>query len=844
MKSITSPAFSQSSNPQKRLYKILDRLQVEVSVTSNPYQLELDHLFQMAARINKKRGFLFVSKLLGKHIPVNAALSLSSGAVLGCLYESIILNKPNTVPAAELRNAFDNIESANALYKRLMDSKIKVDEPTLFIGFAETATALGHSMFDAFEGNVAFLHTTREQIDYLTSLINFEEEHSHAVSHRCYAGNPEIFTNASKVVLVDDEITTGNTSLNIIKELHNRFGHRDFVVASLLDWRSAADRERFDILESELDIRIQCLSLLKGTIAVEGTPLTELTEQAEQAASAEERETEFRKHSISRFFEHLEPGLSEAGDTSRDAVPYARFTGRFGIDSAQSKELQHEIVQAAEFLTAHRMGKRTLCMGTGEFMYIPMRIASLMGDGVSYQSTTRSPIFPSERDQYAVKSAYRFDSMEDMTVNNYMYNLSSGLYDEVFVFIERELEPEGSESFVRALREIGIPLVHLVYVSNQSRRFGHPIASPSLMGSYKPQDAVFLLKDISSIPLERGTEDREEAIQSGTHYSEMLPVEYRPSDAYLKLFHENLERSARQVAEAVAVVSEQIVNRRGTNLVLVSLARAGTPVGVLIKRYIKAYYNRDLCHYSISIIRGKGIDENALKYILVNHPEDNIQFIDGWTGKGAIRKVLIQACEKFKREYGAELSDDLAVLADPGHCSATFGTREDFLIPSACLNSTVSGLISRTVLRDDLIGPYDFHGAKYYSEWEKDDLSNIYVDTIERHFDSVRKDALSIAEKLLKQVDNPVTWKGEQDIRRIQQDYGIADINLIKPGVGETTRVLLRRVPWKILVNDDNNPNLVPILLLARERGVPIEVYPNLTYACCGIIKPLGEGKL
>ncbi|WP_372660557.1 cysteine protease StiP family protein [Cohnella sp.] len=372
-------------------------------------------------------------------------------------------------------------------------------------------------------------------------------------------------------------------------------------------------------------------------------------------------------------------------------------------------------------------------------------------------------------------------------------------------------------------------------------RFDHHIAPPSIKGSYKPEDVVFLLKDISAIPLERGTEDREEAIQSGTHYSEMLPVEYRPSEAYIDLFHKTLALSAPKVAEAVAVVSEQIVSKRGTSLVLVSLARAGTPIGVLIKRYIKAYYHRDLNHYSISIIRGKGIDENALKYILINHPGEDVQFIDGWTGKGAIRKVLIQACEKFNREYGVRLNDDLAVLADPGSCSATFGTRDDFLIPSACLNSTVSGLISRTVLRDDLIGPEDFHGAKYYAEWEKDDLSNVYVDTIEQHFDAARPDALIAAIQLLEQQGDPLTWRGEQDIRRIQQDYGISDINLIKPGVGETTRVLLRRVPWKILVNDINNPNLVPILLLANEREVPIEVYPDMTYSCCGIIKPLRE---
>nr|WP_229263960.1 cysteine protease StiP family protein [Cohnella cholangitidis] len=362
------------------------------------------------------------------------------------------------------------------------------------------------------------------------------------------------------------------------------------------------------------------------------------------------------------------------------------------------------------------------------------------------------------------------------------------------------------------------------------------------MGSYKPEDAVFLLKDLSHLALERGTEDREEAIQSGTHYSEMLPMEYRPSEAYIELFHETLQATARRVALAAAVVSEQILSKRGRNLALVSLARAGTPIGVLIRRYIRRYYDRDLPHYSISIIRGKGIDENALKYILRTHPQAEIQFIDGWTGKGAIRKVLINACNRFEQKYGVKLSGDLAVLADPGRCSGTFGTREDFLIPSACLNSTVSGLISRTVLRDDLIGPDDYHGAKYYREWEKEDLTNAFVDAIEPYFDSVREEALEEATRLLEIPGDPVTWKGEQDILRIQRDYGIADINLIKPGVGETTRVLLRRVPWKILVNDLDNPNLASILLLSRDRGVPVEVYPDLTYSCCGLIKPLKGG--
>ncbi|WP_289142556.1 cysteine protease StiP family protein [uncultured Brevibacillus sp.] len=362
------------------------------------------------------------------------------------------------------------------------------------------------------------------------------------------------------------------------------------------------------------------------------------------------------------------------------------------------------------------------------------------------------------------------------------------------------------------------------------------IPDPKPLGSYKQEDAIFLLKDISDVPLEINNVDREQKIQSGIHYSEMLPVEYQPSTAYLDLFKETLENNAKYVALASGVVAELIQTKRGEKLVLASLARAGTPIGVLITRYLQFAYQVKVPHYSISIIRGKGFDENALHYILQNHPDSQIQFVDGWTGKGAITKVLQDACSEFENKFGILLNPDLAVLADPGHCVSTFGTREDYLIPSAALNSTVSGLMSRTVHRDDLIGPTDFHGSKFYKEWESDDLSNYFVDTISSFFAQITQEAKEVAKAML---ENPadVTWKGLRDIKRIQETFGIDDMNLVKPGIGETTRVLLRRVPWKILVNSLENPYLEHVYLLAKDRDVPVEVYPELTYSCCGLIK-------
>ena len=228
------------------------------------------------------------------------------------------------------------------------------------------------------------------------------------------------------------------------------------------------------------------------------------------------------------------------------------------------------------------------------------------------------------------------------------------------------------------------------------------------MGSYPPEDVTFLLKDLSEVMEERGNEDREEAIQSGIHYSEMLPIEYKPTSEYMDVYQKALTEYAQKMAVATGVVAKEILAKKGRNLILVSLARAGTPIGILIKRYLSFAYNLDVPHYGVSIIRGKGIDERAIRYIKEKHPDSLIQFIDGWTGKGAISRELTDACKKMNDEYEYDLDDSLAVLADPGYCSEIYGTREDFLIPSACLNSTVSGLVSRTVHNKVYISDQDF----------------------------------------------------------------------------------------------------------------------------------------
>ena len=357
--------------------------------------------------------------------------------------------------------------------------------------------------------------------------------------------------------------------------------------------------------------------------------------------------------------------------------------------------------------------------------------------------------------------------------------------------------------------------------------------------TYKKDDVIFLLKDISDLIVEEDNMTREKKIQSGTHYSEMIPIEYQVSDEYLNLYRTKLKENKEKLAFAIGVMSEKILKRHDKNVVLVSLARAGTPIGILAKRYIKQRYNLDLPHYTISIIRDRGIDINAIKYIINKHKDSSkIQFIDGWTGKGTIANELKKACDELEGIFNMKFDSSLAVLADPCGYSNVYGIREDFLIPSACLNSTVSGLVSRTVLRDDLIGKDDFHGAKFYKELKYVDESNNYLDTISACF---KNEYQNIDETMKDWTEDIITKVGNCDVENIKQKYDIEDVNFIKPGVGETTRVLLRRIPYKILVDDLNNKKLKHILIIAKEKNVEVEEFDFKAYSCCGIIKNMKD---
>ncbi len=534
-------------------------------------------------------------------------------------------------------------------------------------------------------------------------------------------------------------------------------------------------------------------------------------------------------------------------------VPPIR-SARFGIagrpDARQAADIATAL--AASLGTGAGPGDRLLLLATEEFMALPLAVAlqlqeQLPGVDVRYSTSTRSPIAAIDEPGYAIRSALAFtsdDGLPDGHGPRFAYNLAhpGGRFDTVVIMAEPGTPATGLTApgrIAEAVAGTGAN-VKLVLLPRQEP-FPAPLAGPEF-GSYAAEDVQWLLKDLSFARLEAPRAEREAAIQSGkASYAESLPQEFEPSAEYGALFHAALDSSAARIAQAIGILTEQVLKLRGNAPVLVSLARAGTPVGILMKRWAKEVHGLDLPHYAVSIVRGLGIDQAALGYLAARHNPEQIMFVDGWTGKGAIARELAAAVELFQQTDAAAFRPDLAVLADPGHCVRIFGTREDYLVPSACLNSTVSGLVSRTVFNRELIGPGDFHGAKFYSHLAGSDVSTTFLDAVTAQFAAVRADVLAAAASAPAQVEAlpEADWSGWAAVERISREFGINNVNLVKPGVGETTRVLLRRVPWKVLVHPDAAGDIGHVLHLAEQRGVEVEEVPGLPYSCVGLIHPI-----
>ncbi len=284
--------------------------------------LPLTELCDFAIRRNARRRFLFVSRVLGRHMPTRPARMWDVAGRLAA-----------------------RIQAHGGA------------EPVLFFGMSETATTLAQAVFAGWEklgGRGLYIESTRRRTGEPVA-FEFVEGHSHASAHLVHLPSPiddpeGIFTSARRVIVVDDEATTGKTAMGL--------------VASYAAWRRVP-------LE---------------TLQVETAVLARWNPPAENSGLA-------AVHVLTEgTFEFFETGTfpdAPAQVAHADVTEQARRGARHGLSHAQEMPWQ-------EALTV-QPGEQVLVVGTGEFGFQPLLLAThleKLGATAWVQATTRSPVLP------------------------------------------------------------------------------------------------------------------------------------------------------------------------------------------------------------------------------------------------------------------------------------------------------------------------------------------------------------------------------------------------------------------------------------------------------------------
>ncbi len=399
---------------------------LDVHIHTDPAgAVPVEDLVGLALRRNPKRAHLLVSQVLAKHVPTEPALAIAAGELLGAFVARELTAEP--LPGSPLQSAAAQLTTVlrssgrerstaiSAFTGQVRRLRTQVPDAVV-LGFAETATGLGRLVANAL--GAYYIHSTRHATPGVPLAAGFEEGHSHATSHRIVPADQGWLNGPGPVVLVDDELSTGSTVINTIRELHALVPHERYVVAALIDLRPPADRRRFDALAAELGCRI--------TVAALGTGRIELGRDI-LARAQELVDTLPRQPAPSG----AQGRLCMLELTAADIAPVR--SDRYGNFAAPpAADIRLIAGELAGLLARQGCRGPVAVVGCEENMFVPLSVAAeldrmLPETQVRFSTTTRSPILPLDREDYAVAGALSFashDAAADGPGIRHAYNLT------------------------------------------------------------------------------------------------------------------------------------------------------------------------------------------------------------------------------------------------------------------------------------------------------------------------------------------------------------------------------------------------------------------------------------
>ncbi|MDH6126734.1 adenine/guanine phosphoribosyltransferase-like PRPP-binding protein [Kitasatospora sp. GP82] len=469
---------------------VTDRL--GLGLTGSP---ALPELIGLALRANNpKRAHLLVSQVLGKHIPQRPAVVHRVGVELG----------------QRVRELLGQDDAGRAVV----------------LGYAETATALGHSVADGLDA--PYLHSTRRPVAGVTPVGGFEEEHSHATSHLLLPEHPAFLAGDGPLVLVDDEFSTGTTVLNTIRALHADHPRSRYVVVALVDLRTDADRDRLAEAAAELGARVDLVATAVGGVELPA----DLLPRAQALIAAAEPSPLLSDSVLSdsgvpnsgsvlsgsalpgsppsgpALSGSALPGSPPSGPALPGSAPVVRVEpdwpedlpdgGRHGFTRAHRQVLEALLPELAADLAPVVSGRnRVLVLGFEELMYVPLRLAGALAEllerepgretvgaaepRVRFSTTTRSPVLAVDDPGYPIRTRLAFpahDAPADGSAERFAYNVAPGAdpdrrFDAIVLVVDGPADTpalhEGERALIQQLRRVTDQVVLVVLPSYRPR---------------------------------------------------------------------------------------------------------------------------------------------------------------------------------------------------------------------------------------------------------------------------------------------------------------------------------------------------------------------------------------
>ncbi|MBQ3145172.1 MAG: phosphoribosyltransferase domain-containing protein [Clostridia bacterium] len=393
-----------------------------IKIKNNELKFKLSDIIQIAATPKKERVFYLLNKLVGNHLEVKPNKIKAVGHILASL---VYKGKIDTNILSEYIK--ENLNNDDVIEKEL-SKYIEPQEKVFVLGLAKSATAIGMATAEAIKDSY-YLSTVRETPMNMKYLFDFEENHTLLTTHRCYLKEVSELEEANHIIIVEDEITTGNTIINLIDKISQFSNAKKISIVTILNFSNKHFTKKLMKIGDKLNIQIKVHEILKGKLRYE-----KLNKKTVELAENNINNIDVIKETTS--IKNINKYNKIIIKTNNIEHEMMEKSGCFGVSFNEIQEIEVKAKEIAEIINSNH--KKVLVISYGENMYVPSRIAYYINKNADFKCITRNRILAKNKQYYPIEqcTAFNIDGIE-----YYLYNKNKieKEYEKVYFIVDRDI---------------------------------------------------------------------------------------------------------------------------------------------------------------------------------------------------------------------------------------------------------------------------------------------------------------------------------------------------------------------------------------------------------------------